>query len=132
MHFVKGLECEDLPPSMSSMIPHIQRAQYHSIKCNSSTMAHLKELDIVKYGYRLFENRIIPVMSVNPPAPDVVMNVVRCQCKKGCKTKACTCKKNSASCSEFCGCIAFGCSNSRELIEKPDDESEDFNEDFEG
>lgn len=50
LHIVKRKQCKDLPPSKSSMIPHIQRAQYHCIQYHQSIVPHLKQINIENYG----------------------------------------------------------------------------------
>lgn len=112
MYTVKEAECEDLPPSTSVVIPHIQRAQYHLIKYKNCIIPHPQELVVEDYGYQIVENKIFPILT-----PDVIMNVVKCACKSGCKNNKCSCKLNSVTCSDLCGCIIFDCCNAPGLID---------------
>ena len=43
----------------------------------------------------------------NPPAPAVVMNLVKRGCKRGCKR----CWNNTLPCTDVCGCVNFNCYN---------------------
>ena len=46
-----------------------------------------------------------PISTLDPLAPEQVLNTVRCNCKAACKTKRCSCVKGGLSCSQFCSCF---------------------------
>ena len=49
-------------------------------------------------------------MTLVPPAPAAIIDLVKCNCKKGC-SKGCSCRKELLGCTEMCGCINFDCHN---------------------
>ena len=49
-------------------------------------------------------------MTLSLPAPAAILDLVKCNCKKGCSNK-CSCKKVFLSCTEICGCFDYGCKN---------------------
>lgn len=81
MHSVKEAECEELPPSKASIIPHIQRAHYHALNYKNCVVPHPEKFNVEDYGYKIVDGTITPTMSTKPPAPDAVLNVVKCNCK---------------------------------------------------
>lgn len=57
-------------------------------------------------------NVLEPIMTLLPPAPDELVNMIFCNCKKGCGTN-CSCKKIGIKCSIICGhCRGQSCFNS--------------------
>jgi len=59
------------------------------------------------YGWKKDdESEWQPVMSTLPPAPDVVLHLVKCGCQKTrCATKHCACAKASLPCTDMCRCM---------------------------
>ena len=44
-------------------------------------------------------------MTSLPPAPDAIINLVKCDCPHShCTNNLCKCRKNGLSCTELCGC----------------------------
>jgi len=70
------------------------------------------------WGRDLTGNKYTPVKCTLPPAPDKLLNVIRCNCKSNYDNKKCTCRKHGLECSQSCGsCRGIGCSNSPTLAE---------------
>ena len=73
-------------------------------------------------------------MVANNPAPDEILQMISCHCKKkSCLTDRCQCKKSNLLCTDLCGC--FECSN-QEIMDKDFDgessaEDEDSSDDDE-
>ena len=83
-----------------------------------------RELDPLKDGFILLEDgAVAPNYGINSVAPESLLKVISCQCKKDCASKSCSCTKAGIPCSSFCGC-GNGCSNKQ--VE--DDEQEVNNE----
>ena len=66
-------------------------------------------------------NQYAPVRCINPPAPDAVLYLIKCGCKRECEAR-CSCRKNNIPCTELCGCWDMSCNN------KPVRSNQDFNE----
>ena len=66
------------------------------------------------------------------PAPDDILNVVRCKCKQSsrnqCGSNLCSCHKNGLSCVSACGeCNGIACYNAGDSHEHVEDDIEDGN-----
>ena len=71
--------------------------------------------DPLTLGWRTESDRLLPVLSKEPPAPDAVLQLVRCNCgssssrvqssSKTCSCR-CSCRSNSLVCTELCNCEA--------------------------
>ena len=58
-------------------------------------------------------------MTTQLPAPESVLHLVKCGCKKQCRYERCSCRKASLNCSDICGCSGDGeeaCENSEQLV----------------
>ena len=75
-----------------------------------------------------------PVHSRGPLCPSslVLLKIVSCGCKTGCKTALCSCVKFNLACSEFCKCMQANCQNPMKAAASDgDDSDEEFDEEFE-
>lgn len=69
---------------------------------------------------------------VQPPAPDDVLKVIRCNCKmtsrNTCGTTSCSCRSNGLKCVSACGdCKGLDCLNSTTDVLYDEDEYDDGN-----
>ena len=79
------------------------------------------ELAPEQWGWHLTSKRLDPRQTDLPPAPQDLLKVIRCNCKKDCSSKRCKCRIHGLECSVACGqCKGFGCSNSPTLEELDD------------
>jgi len=78
------------------------RADYITTIWRRATESHPFLPSPSAYGRELLveEGISAPIQCVNPPAPEAVINLVKCGCKKGC-TGWCSCK-NNIPCTEVC------------------------------
>ncbi len=58
----------------------------------------------VGYGWKLEGDLLEIVWGTQEPAPESMLEYVNCKCKKGCKTKRCSCQKANLKCTELCQC----------------------------
>ena len=86
-----ALACEQLPPCLSALWQHIQRANYQSKIWRSSLLARFAKFLVLRLKW----------MDCNP-APDEVMELVVCNCKKKCDEKSCTCMQLGFFCTDAC------------------------------
>ena len=69
---------------------------------------------------------LIPVQTDLPPAPQELLQVIRCSCKTDCSSLRCTCKKHDIECSVACSnCKGSGCANSFQTECDDDDDDDD-------
>lgn len=65
------------------------------------------------WGWKLSSGKLLPIRTELPPADESLLEFVRCNCKKGCSTQKCTCRKNGLDSSPACGeCKGYSCVNS--------------------
>ena len=112
----RAAEGESLPPTTSSLDLHIQRAHYIAMVWRKAAESHQCLPSPTEYGWKFDEatSRFTPVLCLNPPAPAAIMNLLKCGCKRGC-TGRCTCRRNNIPCTEVCGCMVLGCTNTAVL-----------------
>lgn len=94
-----------LPPTSDAAEQHTYRTYYQIQKWIGD-----KEIRATDWGWILTDNILYPVHSKKPPAPEEVINLVSCNCKKACKNN-CSCFKASLDCTEMCGSCGGSCSN---------------------
>ena len=79
-----------------------------------------------EWGWKLSNNRLIPVKCDFKAAPDKLLNMVRCKCKQNCDSKRCTCRKNGLECSPGCAeCRGISCSNTTRCYESESETDSD-------
>ena len=68
------------------------------------------------YGYE-------PVPSLDPTAPEELLNITNCNCHEDCSNRRCSYKKNVVTCISVCiVCKGIACKNcSHDVVESEDD-----------
>ena len=62
-------------------------------------------------GWYTLDNKLLPLKSKRPAAPEELLKMIRCNCKSTCEPKRCTCRKYGLDCTVACtDCVS--CSNS--------------------
>lgn len=117
---------ENLPPTSGSLNLHIRRAHYIAMIWKKADVNHprLPAPDAFGWTFDAGSNHFYPVRCLNPPAPEAVLNLIKCGCKCGCEGM-CSCRKNNIPCTEVCGCWVFTCNNKTSQPEI-NEECEDF------
>ena len=101
------LQPGSLPPTSSAAAYHSQRV-YFQIQQWEGVLLKPEE-----WGWKLSSGKLLPIKTELPPAHESPLEFVRCNCKKGCSTQKCTCRKNGLDCSPACGeCKGYNCVNS--------------------
>ncbi|CAC5355488.1 unnamed protein product [Mytilus coruscus] len=107
--------------------PTSDAARFHSLRVYLQSQTWIDksdDLNAQEYGWFISDNKLLPTKSVLPPAPEVLLNIIRCNCKQNCDSKRCTCRKHGLDCSISYGeCRGVNCSNSPSVTdEDPNDE----------
>jgi hypothetical protein len=121
----KNLEGEMLPPTRGALLPHLTRANYMSMRDKSYIRLHPNLPPIKENGWHQHEEVYVPVRSLNNPAPQAVLELVKCGCKTGCKPGSrCGCFTNGLPCTPLCKCYSRECENviMNKQIEEEEDE----------
>ena len=72
----------------------------------------MEKLDPEQCGWKKNEDRLVPVQTDLPLAPDEQLEVIRSNCQTDCSSFKCTCKKHDMKCSLACGnCRWSSCNN---------------------
>ena len=114
---------ERLPPTESATKLHCCRVYYQIMVW----MGMEEGMDPMKWGWKLLDNRFVPLMSRMNAAPDSLLQVIHCNCSTACKTLRCSCRRYGLPCTTVCGpCQLEGCDNphNKFLPEESDDEDE--------
>ncbi|XP_053377818.1 uncharacterized protein LOC123527311 isoform X1 [Mercenaria mercenaria] len=102
-----------LPPTSAA-------AAYHSLRVYLQCRQWMGDSSLrpEDFGWELKDGTYIPIKTDLPPAPENLLNIIRCNCKVNCDTRRCTCRKHGLECSVGCGaCRGVSCSNSMTLAE---------------
>lgn len=71
-----------------------------------------ENMDPTDWGWEVVNGSMKPIRTDKTPAPASLLNIVRCTCKKGCKTAICSCKKVGLECTAACStCKGFNSEN---------------------
>ena len=101
-----------LPPTTAAAESHGARVYFQT----QLWMAKGINLNAEEWGWVTSEDRLEPLLTNLPPAPETLMKVIRCNCKTDCDTGRCTCRKLGLECSVVCGeCNGINCTNSSQL-----------------
>lgn len=104
--FLKEAVPEQMPPIKSAFMQHILRAHYIAMIWKCATIPNPPTIDPCDYGW-MFDNesgQYKPVMCATPLYPPKLQELTKCNCRTGCTTMRCSCKKNNLSCTEMCKC----------------------------
>ena len=102
--------------------PTADAARFHSLRVYLQSQTWIDksdDLNAQEYGWFISDNKLLPTKLVLPPAPEVLLNIIRCNCKQNCDSKRCTCRKHGLDCSISCGeCRGVNCSNSPSVTDE--------------
>ena len=106
------VQVHTLPPTAAAAENHSARVYYQT----QLWMAKGINLNAEEWGWVTSEDKLEPLQTNLPPAPNTLMKVIRCNCKTDCDTRRCTCRKLGLECSVVCGeCKGINCTNSPQL-----------------
>ena len=99
---------ERLPPTTDA-------CKYHSLRVYFQVMVWMGlngEMDPLDWGWEVQDQKLLPIMTDEVPAPNTLLQMIHCNCSGGCSSLKCTCKKNGIACSIACGqCQNGHCEN---------------------
>ena len=104
--FCKQLaESNKLPPTLGALKEHIKHVWLQSRVWYQATVMQQQPFDPIKFGYyKDTGDQMLPVTTKVLPAPQAIIELVRCQCKTNCSTQRCFCRRNNLPCTELCLC----------------------------
>ena len=106
-------EGEQLPPTLDTLIPHLQRAHVITQIAKGYTDPHPEILPLVGNGWEETSPGVVmPIMCLSLPAPQAALALTKCGCKTPCsKAKGCSCCVEDLPCTGLCKCCE--CPNTR-------------------
>ena len=125
---------EKLFPTPGAIRQQILRAHYQARIWAQDTIAKPTALDATGLGWQEdSDGKYIPIVSDEPPAPEAVVELVKCSCVASKCRGICSCKANSMTCTELCKCEASEgtCTNFQhtEVQSDNDDDVDDEHDD---
>ena len=100
----KQAQSERLPPTQGALRPAVLRAHYQAMVWNNDVVADPDMPSPENYGWEKNDNRWLPVITKLPPAPEAIIQLVKCGCKKQCVSNRCQCRRNGLPCTDLCSC----------------------------
>lgn len=108
----KKVDLASLPPTEAALRQHSFRV-YHQVQ---KWLGHENCPEL--WGWKKTDSGLVPVPTTQPAAPDSLLHMISCNCKKGC-TAACGCRKAGLKCSVICGhCLGVSCHNAQSRYEE--------------
>ena len=103
---------EQLPPTERAAYFHCLRSHLQVMEWQQ-LMIHTDPCD---WGWEMVSEKLVPIATDKDPAPETLLNVIRCSCKvesrNCCGTGLCSCKKNGLTCVAACAnCHGEECNN---------------------
>lgn len=117
----KQVEAKALPPTASASRFHSYRVyfQVQEWACLGRNFFLVPQ----EWGWELQQGQLFPTTTDVPPAPEDLLKVVRCNCKKDCSSGNCSCRKHGLVCTTACGeCRGESCTNVAIFLEELDSE----------
>ena len=110
LHYPNGgkIAPEALPPCQSLLRLHVSRANYQASIWKKATEACLDIPSPDGHGWNVSSATIEFLWFDSKPAPEEVLELHSCVCKRRCKEDACCCLKAGLKCTEMC---SFKCDN---------------------
>ena len=93
----------------------VMRANYQAMVWNNNIVAQPQLPSPDNFGWKLEDNKWLPVITTLPPAPEAVIQLVKCGCAtERCSTNRRQCRKANLNCTDLCSCCDRGdiCENS--------------------
>jgi len=82
---LQNLEGEMLPSTRAALLPHINRANYITMRDKSYTTNHPVLPPIERNGWNVEEGAYVPVRCLTLPAPRAVIELTKCSLNPGAK-----------------------------------------------
>ena len=114
------IDAKSLPPTFAA-------AKFHSLRVRAQVLHWRGEdVNVEERGWRMIDGQVFHIMTDLPPALKSLLHVVRCNCKSGCSTMRCSCRKHNLECLPVCSqCRGSSCTNSFVVLQKQDDSEDD-------
>ncbi|WAR13570.1 hypothetical protein MAR_027750 [Mya arenaria] len=105
---------------VQSLPPTSNAAKYHSYRVYLQVQTWIgRDISPTDWGWTMNGDKLVPVKTSLPAAPERLLKMIRCCCRQKCDSKRCTCRKHGLCCTAACGeCHGLSCSNKGELFDE--------------
>ena len=134
--FIKNRSnCHLLPPTLGAFEKHLKRTQPQIRIWAKANEPLVPVLEPTEYGWEFDGDGYMPITSDDPIAPNSIIELVSCNCSKGCNTQRCSCRSYNEPCTDYCGCNHgdISCENTDmklEIVHSEDEDEEDEDDDM--
>ena len=110
------VEPERMPPTERATYFHGLRVHLQIVNWKLLDDDELVQLNPENWGWKIEDSTFNPVKSDKPVASQMLLKIIRCNCKSTskapCSTNLCSCKKHGMNCMSSCGdCHGESCGN---------------------
>ena len=102
----KRQRSEALPPTSDSFIQHLKRANYQVLVWRKSLVGNQDLPEPQCSGWKEEDGVLCPILMTSNPAPESIIKLTTCNCKKSLCRSTCSCANNGLCCTEACFCMA--------------------------
>lgn len=114
-----AVKLSSLPPTVDALDEHIKRSYFQIQQWLGNKSIHPTD-----WGWLSKDGLLHPIKMKKLPAPEELLRMIFCNCKKGCGA-LCGCRKVGLFCNSTCsGCSGENCNNSAPILEEDEEEDE--------
>jgi hypothetical protein len=106
---------------------HIDRVNYQTRIWKQALEPKPEIPDPVGHGWKISNDELSYDWMDGPPAPEAVLELLSCDCRRNCSGPSCPCVSNGLLCTDMCK--LRDCQNQRNQEEIVEPESDDFSDD---
>ena len=106
--FPKATTPNALPPTSDALRFHIQRCHFQSMVWLQASQAEMVLPPPGSLGWKVVDEKLIPQLTSLEPIPRSCLEIITCQCTKGCGTLRCKCRKAKLYCTGAYRCYSQG------------------------
>ena len=124
----KQAQSENLPLTPEALKQAINRVNYQALMWNLDTVPEPQLPSPETFGWKLEDedDKWVPVMTSLPPAPETIIQLVKCGCiKTRHSTNRCNCRKAELKCTNLCSSANSGDLCDNQLDTDTEDEEEE-------
>lgn len=103
--FATGIKPDALPPTFDALHQHTLRGHHQTMIWKQAHLCSMNLLDPLQSGWRLTGRVLEPILMTLDPIPTSCKELISCQCKSGCRTNRCSCRKHNMPCIKVCKCL---------------------------
>ena len=95
-----------LLPNAGTLLQHIYRTHLQAYIWAHNKVLHPSVPDPCELGWVKQDGRYRPILSVDPVAPEAVVELLQCSCEVSFCSRRCTWRQNNLPCTNVCKCEA--------------------------